>query len=74
MMIPVKDQDLPEEDYPVLREIGKALQKTSPDPELFVPSVQVGDLQYRLDDLLINTKEITVDDYIRKMNKELVLY
>jgi len=34
----------------------------------------VGALQYRLDDLLINTKEIGVDDYISKMNKELILY
>jgi len=74
MMIPMKDLNLPDNDYPVLGEIEKALQRTSPDPELFVPSVQVGDLQYRLDDLLINTKEISVDDYIRKMNKELVLY
>jgi len=74
MMIPMTDLNLPEEDYPVLREIEKALQMTASDPELFVPSVLVGDLQYRLDDLLINTKEISVDDYIRKMRRELVLY
>ncbi len=74
MMIPVRNMSLPVEEYPVLNRIEAALKNPSLDPELFVPSVQVGDLQYRLDDLLINTKEIGVDDYIEKMNKELILY
>ncbi|MDA3956834.1 ABC transporter substrate-binding protein [Oceanispirochaeta sp.] len=74
MMIPMKNLSLPEEEYPVLKEIKKALNLPALDPELFVPSVKVGDLQYRLDDLLINTKEISVNDYIQKMARELLFY
>ncbi len=74
LLSPLESASLPLEKYPVLRDIQSAMEFSSSDPELFVPSLYVTDMQYRLDDLLINTGEITVDEYLIKLIKELKLY
>lgn len=74
MLSPLKDISLDREKYPVLESIEKALNYTGEDSERFIPSTRVSDLQYRLDDLLINTREITPDEYLIKMIDELKLY
>ncbi len=74
LLSPLVDSRLPLEKYPVLQSIREAMVNTAPDPEMYVPSVFVSDMQYRLDDLLINTGEITVDQYLIKIIDELKLY
>ena len=74
LLSPLKEASLPLETYPVLKDIQSAMAFCASDPELFVPSLYVTDMQYRLDDLLINTGEISVDEYLIKLIKELKLY
>ena len=74
LLSPLKKSVLPLDRYPVLKDISRAMDHPSPDPELYVPSVYVSDVQYRLDDLLINTREISVDEYLVKILNELKLY
>jgi len=74
MLIPLKNTILPIEEYPILKDIQSALEYTGTDPEKYVPSSYVSDIQYRLDDLLINTLEISLDEYLIKLNEELKLY
>jgi ABC-type glycerol-3-phosphate transport system substrate-binding protein len=74
LLIPLSQIVLPVDEYPVLRDIQSALNSTGSDPEIYVPTQYVTDLQYRLDDLLINTREITVDEYLIMLAEELKLY
>lgn len=68
------DSPFPVNKYPVLTDIREALSDTGLDPELYVPSQYISDLQFRLDDLLINTREISVDEYLIRLRNELTLY
>ncbi|MBI9102472.1 MAG: extracellular solute-binding protein [Spirochaetales bacterium] len=74
MLIPLEESVLPVDDYPLLEQIYHALQNTGTDPEMSVPSNYIKDLQYRLDDLLINSREITINEYLKKFRDELKLY
>ena len=74
LLPPLVDSTLPMDSYPVLEDIRDALSNPGIDPELHIPSRYISDLQYRLDDLLINTREITVDEYLIKLRDELRLY
>lgn len=74
MLSPLENNSLDQEKYPILESIQKALSFTGDDPERYVPSSYVSDIQYRLDDLLINTQEITTDEYLIKIIDALKLY
>ncbi|MGL1893062.1 MAG: extracellular solute-binding protein [Spirochaetaceae bacterium] len=74
MLIPLNDSILPLNEYPVLKEIYNTLNYSGTDPEVFVPSHYITELQYRLDDLLFNSREINLDDYLKKIHEELLLY
>ncbi len=74
MLLPVENHSFNTDKYPVLNSIRKALDCTGEDPERYIPSTYVSDIQYRLDDLLINTQEITTDEYLLKIIDELRLY
>lgn len=74
MLIPLNDSILPLDEYPVLEEIYRTLNYSGSDPDVFVPSYYITELQYRLDDLLFNSREITLDEYVIKIKEELLLY
>lgn len=74
LLSPLESSNLPVDKYPVLKVIEQAMNNTAQDPEMYLPSVFASDLQYRLDDLLINTEEISVDEYLMKITNELILY
>lgn len=74
MLSPLQNNILDQDKYPVLESIESALKFTGDDPELYVPSNYVSNLQFRLDDLLINTQEITPDEYLIKIIDALKLY
>jgi ABC-type glycerol-3-phosphate transport system substrate-binding protein len=74
MLSPLENNILDQDKYPVLESIQSSLKFTGDDPELYLPSTYVSNLQYRLDDLLINTQEITPDEYLIKIIDSLKLY
>lgn len=74
MLSPLSNSVIPVDDYPVLEQIYRALDNAGTDPDKFVPSHYITDLQYRLDDLLFNSREITLEDYLQKIKEKLKLY
>ncbi|MBF9017546.1 MULTISPECIES: ABC transporter substrate-binding protein [unclassified Oceanispirochaeta] len=74
ILSPLENNSLDQDKYPVLNSIQEALRYTGEDPERYIPSSYVSDIQYRLDDLLINTQEITPDEYLIKIIDALKLY
>lgn len=68
MLMPLENMQLPKEDYPVLVHIEQALTNTGYDIEQFTPSTYIRDVMYRYDNLLINTREITLPQYILRLN------
>ncbi|MDC7123961.1 MAG: extracellular solute-binding protein, partial [Spirochaetales bacterium] len=74
MLVPVKGQHLPAEDYPVLKDIEKSLKNTGVDLEQYTKSTYIRNLLYRYDNLLFNSMEISIDDYIQRVYNNLKLF
>lgn len=74
MLIPLQNISLPVNEYPVLSEIERSLQNNGSDIELFTSSLFIRDTMYRYDELLLNTREISLNEYIIKLQNEFDLY
>jgi len=74
MLMPMTELKLPSKEYPVLLNIEAALNNSGYDIEQFTPSTYIRDLSYRYDKLLINSLEITLDDYIQRLYDKLKLF
>ena len=67
MLMPLKNLHLPKETYPVLSDIEAALSYTGYDIEQFTPSTFIRDVIYRYDTILLNTKEVSLQDYLQHL-------
>jgi len=72
--MPMNELQLPVKEYPVLLSIESALMNTGYDIEQFTPSTYIRDLSYRFDKLLINSQEVTLDEYIQRLYDKLKLF
>lgn len=74
MMMPLEKLQLPVDEYPVLLDIEAALKNSGYDIEQFTPSTYIRDLTYRYDKLLINSMEISLDEYTQRLYDKLKLF
>ncbi len=74
MLLPVGNPQLPVEKYPVLKSIEQALQHTGVDLERYTGSLFIRDFMYRYDSLLLNTREISLQEYIMILYTKLQLF
>lgn len=74
MLLPVTDQNLPVEEYPVLEQILMSLEDSGYDIEQYNPSSSITNQLYRYDKLLVNTLEIDLDEYLEKVKSVTSLY
>ena len=74
MLVPLEELVLPVENYPVLTSIESALENTGSDLERFTPTTFIRDMTYRYDKLLLNSMEISLNDYILRLHDKFQFY
>ncbi len=67
LLMPLENQKLPIDEYPVLSQITESLDYRGHDLEGFTPTISIRNEFYRYDKLLINTCEIPLEVYIQRL-------